>query len=102
MRPSPMILVGALLTLCWSLAASAGAQDAPQVDEAPNFLSFTNLSLDLAFEEFATRTAHASLHGLAGPSTMNCQITSLLDGIETCVVTAHRSSTSVPSALATR
>jgi hypothetical protein len=97
-----MFLVGALLTLCWSLAASAGAQDAPQVDEAPSFLSFTNLSLDLAFEEFATRAPNASLRGLAGPSTMNCQTTSLRDGIETCVVTARRSSTSVPSALATR
>jgi len=96
------MLVGALLTLCWNLAAFAGPHDAPQAAEAPNFLSLTNFTLDLAMEDFVVRSGTADLRGLAGPSTMDCQIKSFLNGIETCVVTASRGSTSVPATLATR
>jgi hypothetical protein len=102
MRPSFLTLFGALLTLCWSLTASAGPQDSRPSEQAPRFLSLANFTLDLAFENFVARSGKSALHRLAGPSAMDCQASAFLDGIETCVVTASRKSTSIPAALATR
>jgi hypothetical protein len=102
MRSSLFTLFGAFFTLCWSLTAYAGPQEAPRSAEIPNFLILTNFSLDLALEEFVARSGKSVMHGLSGPSSMDCRAATYLDGVETCVVTARRTSTSVPASLATR
>jgi hypothetical protein len=102
MRPSISFLTGALLTLCWSLSASAGPHDAPASAEAPSYLSFTTLNLDLALENFVARSGKIAMYRMAGPSSMDCTISTVLNGVETCVVTASRPTTSIPSSLATR
>jgi hypothetical protein len=93
------VLLIALLALGWSGVASAEDSEA-NVLEPKTLSEVSTLSLDNAFERATSPKHDRSLHGLAGPSTMNCENGAELDGPETCVVTAEGMLASVPAALA--
>jgi len=93
------VLLIALLALGWSGVASA--EDSKTDVLEPKALSaMTSVSLDSAFERATSPKHEGTLHGLAGPSKMNCQNATEVDGLETCVVTAEGMLASVPAALA--
>jgi hypothetical protein len=93
------VLLIALLALGWSSIASA--EDSKTDGLEPKALAeMSTPSLDSAFERATSPKHDRSLHGLAGPSTMNCQNGADLDDLETCVVTADGMLASVPAALA--
>ena len=93
------VLLIALLALGWSGVASA--EDSKTDVLEPKALSaMTSVSLDNAFERATSPTHEQTLHGLAGPSQMNCESGTDHDGLETCVVTTEGMLASAPAALA--
>lgn len=93
------VLLIVLLALGWGSVVSA--EDTRTDALEPKALSaMTSVSLDSAFERATSPTKDHPLHGLAGPSTMNCQNGADVDGLETCVVTAEGMVASAPAALA--
>jgi hypothetical protein len=96
------MLFGVFLAICWSGAATADPQNPTQSLDPSAFRAVTSLQLDLAFEQFVSLEAIEALHGLAGPSSMDCTSALAHDGIETCTVTTVRLAGSMPAALAQR
>ena len=94
------VLLIALLTLGWSGVAFA-EDSMTDALEPKAFSEMSSLSLDTAFERATSPKHDRSLHGLAGPSKMNCENSADLESPETCVVTAEGMLASVPAALAT-
>jgi len=101
MRPLSRILFGVSLALCWSGIATAGPTGPTQSLDPSKLRAITNMQLDIAFERFVLENFQP-LHGLTGPSSMDCTNAATQDGIETCVVTTRGPASSMPSALAHR
>jgi hypothetical protein len=100
MRPTPNIILGALLALCWSGLATANPLDPAQPLDPAVLRAMTNMQLDSAFERFVSQGNHQAIYRLSGPSSMTCESSGMLDGIETCVVTTVAYSKSTRAALA--
>ena len=102
MRPLSRILFGVSLALCWSGMATAGSLAPSQPLDPSTLRTITSMQLDLAFERFVSLESIQTLHGLLGPSSMDCTNAALHDGIETCVVTTRSHASVMPAALANR
>lgn len=102
MRPLSRILFGVSLALCWSGIATAGPTGPTQSLDPSTLRAITTMQLDIAFERFVSFENFQPLHGLTGPSSMDCTNTATQDGIETCVVTTRGPASSMPAALANR
>ena len=100
MRPTSQILLAALLALCWSgLAAANQNEPVPSLDPSA-FRAIMNMQLDSDVEKVALEGDRQVIHGLAGPSSMDCSHGLTKDDIETCVVTTPGPRTVMPTALA--
>ena len=103
MRPISRILFGVSIALCWSGIATAGPLAPAHSPDPSTLRTITNMQLDIAFERFVSLEENIqTLHGLLGPSSMDCTNAVLNDGIETCVVTTRSHASAMPAALANR
>ena len=101
MRPITRGFFAALLALAGTTAAYAETSETNPSIEPGDFALVTELQLETAFERTAGQTGDSLLHGLAGPTTMNCSYATTISELETCVVTAEGTPASaVPAALA--
>ena len=100
MRPLIQILSGALLALCIAGVAAADPNSPAEPLDSSVFRTVTSMQLDTAFERFVSQDSDRRLTELSGPSSMDCTEKTIQDGIETCVVTTHAPSNSIPAALA--
>lgn len=101
MRFMSRILITALIALAWTVSASAETPGSNPSVEPGDFESLTELRLQSEFEKSVAGASHSQLHGLAGPTTMNCSHAVTRTELETCVVTAEGTPNgAVPAALA--
>ena len=95
------VFLTALIALAWTTAASAEFPDSDPSVKPRNFASLTEFALEIEFEKTAAGASNSGLHGLAGPTTMNCSRAEIPSQLETCVVTAEGTPKSaVPAELA--
>jgi hypothetical protein len=102
MRFISRLMFTALIALCWSGLAVADPNESMPSLDASAFRAVTNMQLDSAFESFVSQGRGQSIHGLAGPSSMNCSAAAMQGEIETCLVTIQSPMSAVPAALAQR
>jgi hypothetical protein len=99
MRFTSRLIFAALIALCWSgLAVANPNEPTPSLDTSA-LRAVTNMQLDSAFERFVSQGRGQTIHGLAGPSSMDCSAALVEDGIETCLVTTQNPVSAVPLSL---
>ncbi len=102
MPSSHRIFLLALIALGWSSIATAANPTSSSAAEPKLIPTISNFSLDDAFELATTPKRDAAIQALGGPTQMNCDSSTSVDGIETCVVTTKGRFASVPAAPAPR
>lgn len=102
MSSSYKIFLLALIALGWSSIATAANPTSSSAAEPQPIPTISNFSLDDAFELATTPKRNVAIEALGGPTQMDCDSSTSVDGIETCVVTTEGRFASIPAAPAPR